>query len=134
MERILILDDNPQNNSCFIDPLKKSFQVDVAMAISSAKRLIGHFNYDLIVIDVMMPIQNLNTDNELITGLVFYENLKIDNPEKIKKVLFWSIHTDESYNDYFKEKDTNNIDFLQKDLHDDNHLYNKVNEILQKIK
>ena len=130
MKSILVLDDNPQNNSSFVKPLMKFYKVDVAMAISSAERLIHRRRYDLIIIDIMMPIQNLKIDNELLTGFEFYERrIKIEHPNQ--KVLFWSILTKKSYDDFFIDEYNTNIDFIQKNFEDDNHLLKKVQNILK---
>ncbi len=134
MKSILVLDDNPQNNSSFVQPLMEFYQVDVAMAITSAERLIHrkkiqHKMYDLIIIDIMMPTQNLEIDNELLTGFEFYERrIKKEHPNQ--KVLFWSILTKKSYDDFFIDESNINIDFIQKNFEDDNHLLKKVQGIL----
>lgn len=129
MKRILVLDDNPQNNSIYIDPLRLFYKVDVAMFLSSAERLMKCGTYDLIVIDVMMPTQNLSIDDELSTGFEFYKRkIKPLNPNQ--KVLFWSHLTKSSYDKFFKYDECSYIDFLEKNHHNVNHLLEKVEQIL----
>lgn len=129
MKRILVVDDNPQNNSIYIDPLRQFYKVDVAMALSSAKRMMRNSNYDLIVIDVMMPTQNLSIDDELSTGFEFYK--RIVNPlDPNQKVLFWSNLTNSSYEKFFINDKKTHIDFLEKDHHNERHLLDKIKQKL----
>ena len=79
-KRILILDDNPINNRKYIDPLKEKFQVDVTLRMKSATRLIKTKEYDVIVIDIMMPSQFLKDNNEMMAGFNYYdEEISINN-------------------------------------------------------
>lgn len=129
MKKILVLDDNPQNNSIYIDPLRLFYQVDVAMALSSAERMMKNRNYDLIVIDVMMPTQNLSIDDDLSTGFEFYKR-KVKPLYPNLEVLFWSNLTISSYEKFFKEDKKTYIDFLEKDNHKEKHLLDKIQQKL----
>lgn len=126
---VLVIDDNPQNNSQYIDPLRKLYNVDVTMALSSAERMIKKKKYDLMVIDIMMPIQNLNITNELQTGLEFYR-LKIEPYYPDKKILFWSILARDSFVKFFQNNSRKNLAFLGKDFDDKEHLFKKVKQML----
>lgn len=126
---ILVIDDNPQNISSYIDPLRELYNVDVTMALSSAERMIKKKKYDLMVIDIMMPIQNLNITNELQTGLEFYR-LKIEPYYPDKKILFWSNLAKDSFVKFFQNNSRNNLAFLGKDFDDNEHLFKKVKQIL----
>lgn len=126
---VLVIDDNPQNNSQYIDPLRKLYDVDVTMALSSAERMIKKKKYDLMVIDIMMPIQNLNITNELQTGLEFYR-LKIEPDYPDKKILFWSILARDSFVEFFQNNSRKNLAFLGKDFDDNEHLLKKVIQML----
>jgi len=129
MKTILVLDDNPQNNDRFIHPLRNYYKVDVVMALSSAERKMKHNRYDLVVIDIMMPIQNLPITNELQTGMEFF-NRKIKESYPSQEVIFWTNLTKDSYDSFFPAN-TAHIDYLQKDKTNVNHLLNKVREILK---
>lgn len=129
MKRILVLDDNPQNNSIYIDPLCQFYKVDVAMFLSSAERLMKCGTYDLIVIDVMMPTQNLPIDDELSTGFEFYKRI-IKPKYPNQNVLFWSHLTNSSYEKFFKDDKNSHIDFLEKNHHNVNHLLEKVEQLI----
>lgn len=73
MKKVLIIDDNPINNSKYIDELKKVYDVTVALRMLSAIRLLKKSTWDVVVIDVMMPTQILSTNNEMKAGFDFYE-------------------------------------------------------------
>lgn len=129
MKSILVLDDNPQNNDSFIHPLRNYYKVDVVMALSSAERMMKHNRYDLVIIDIMMPIQNLPITNELQTGMEFF-NRKIKESYPSQEVIFWTNLTKDSYDSFFPAN-TAHIDYLQKDKTNVNHLLNKVMEIFK---
>lgn len=127
---ILLIDDNPQDNSGYIHELKKHHNVDVAMKISSAKRLLEMNQYDLIVIDVMMPTQSLSTHSEMITGYVFYDEIIRSKLNLKTRVLFWSHLNEESYDKFFSNTTPVNSSFLHKDSLSDDHLLSYINNML----
>lgn len=112
MKSVLILDDNPQNNSEYIDPVKKCFDVDVAMRIVSAKRMLRHKVYDFIVIDVMMSTQGLESDDEMTTGFVFYRDV-LKDMNLSAKIVFWSRLDKESFDEFWSVAPKNST-FLHK--------------------
>lgn len=130
MKKILVIDDNPTNNNIFISELKKYYSVDVAMYLVSATRLLKQKSYDLIILDVMMPTQNLNWSREMETGYYYYEHI-IQSLNSNVPVLFWSRLYIDSFENYFHRDHSNNIYFLHKDS-DDNLLINRVREIIGK--
>lgn len=129
MKRVLVLDDNPRNNSIFTEPLCKIFDVDVLMAISSVKRVMSHRKYDLIVIDVMMPTQNTGSASELTTGLHFYKK-EIANAYPNQKVLFWSNRSQEPFDQFFADGKPNNVSFLRKDKNNPQQLTDEVVKLI----
>ena len=129
MKRILIIDDNPRNNNEYILPLRKYFKVDVIMSLKTAERLIRVNNYEVIVIDIMMPTQDPAINNELETGLQFYK-LRLAKLYPQQKILFWSRLTSESYDKFFSVNKPNNVSFLSKDRNDPSHLLNKIRKIV----
>lgn len=127
MKRILIIDDNPDNNEDYIMPVCKKYSVEVVMFLRSAERKLMHTHYDLIVIDIMMPSQNLKNSDEMRTGLSFYEEFILKNSIS-SKILFWSRLPEEVFKDYTKNK-KGMLDFVQK-TSDTDHLLRKVETLI----
>lgn len=88
-KKILIIDDNPINNAKYIDALKLSYDVYVAIWMRSALRLLKSRKWDVVVIDVMMPTQILSTDNEMKDGFAFYD-AEVKKLKLSSKIIFWS--------------------------------------------
>lgn len=133
-KKILLIDENLQENKNFIDVLRTAYEVDPVGYISAARIKLQHYvEYDLVVLDVMMPPLGLfdltETEDGLKTGLVFYEH---DLKEIEMPVLFWSWNVD--FADEIKDKTryANNTDFLLKD-NDLNHLLDGVNKFFNKL-
>lgn len=124
---IFVIDDNPLNGEDYIEPLREKYNVTVNMSLMDSYRRIQLYHYDLIVIDIMMPTQWLKNRDELKTGLYFYmEKLKeLDKDNKLR-YLFWSNLTKDTYNEFFKDNQPTNIDFIHKEPRDARHLYDKV--------
>lgn len=128
MKKVLIIDDNPINNGKYISEVKKGYDTDTVLAMRSAIRMLESRTYDVVVIDVMMPTQILNTHNEMTAGFDFYET-QIKNLCGNSKVIFWSRLTDSCF-DRNKYNDTNKYSFVQKSDASD-HLLKEINRILQ---
>ena len=130
---ILLIDDNPKNNSGYIDELKKYYDVTVAMRLMSAERLMKSHHYDIIIIDVMMSTQYLKSNSELTAGFDFYsERLKplLDNQNKKPLIVFWSRFYSDIFDMYFGEHKPDNVFFLHKD-DNVNHLLNGLDLLLR---
>lgn len=130
MKRILIIDDNPLNNRNYTEPVEKKFQVEVVMSLLAVKRKLQIRYYDLIVLDVMMPTQDLGGENEIFTGFYFYDNF-IKQSYPCIPVLFWSNLPSETFENHFSLSKPQNVSFIQKNKKNKNHLLEKVNEILK---
>ena len=131
-KKILIIDDNPFNCEDYIAPLSESFDVTVYMSLRDAKRKVEMYNYDLIIIDIMMPTSGIKDKDELKTGLNFYnEELKPLESVKVLQILFWSNLSQKTYDDFFTAHKPDNVDFLHKELRNKNHLFEKVTELLK---
>ena len=89
MRKVLIIDDNPINNAKYIDVLKRDYDVSIAIWMRSALRLLKNSNWDIIVIDVMMPTQILSSDNEMRAGFEFYDS-EIKKLNLSSKIIFLS--------------------------------------------
>ena len=126
---ILLIDDNPRDNSGYIQELKKHHNVDVAIRVSSAKRLLEMKQYDIIIIDVMMPTQSLPTHSEMTTGYVFYNEI-ISKLNLKTRVLFWSNLNEESCDKFFSNTTPVNTSFLHKDSLSDDHLLSYIDNLL----
>jgi len=129
---ILLIDDNPLDNSSYIDALKKHYKVVVALRLTSAERLIKTHHYDMIIIDVMMPTQRLKSYNECTTGFDFYSERVLpilNNLDTKPLILFWSRFSRTSFDEYFGENKPDNVFFLQKN-YDKNHLLNGIELLL----
>ena len=132
MSNILLIDDNPLNNIRYIDDLRKRHSVEVAMKLISAERLLKR-PFDIIIIDVMMPTQNLaNHHDETTTGFAFYrQKVAIHKPDCI--VVFWSRIDDKNYRNYWITHQINppkNTYFVHKTNYD-GHLRERIDEILK---
>lgn len=130
-KRIIIIDDNPENCEDYVAPLKGKYEVSISMSLRDAIRKIKMFDYDLIIIDIMMPTNGIKKKDELKTGLFFYEEyLKPLEKEKELHILFWSNLSQRTYDDFFGECKPNNVDFAHKERRNKNHLLEKINELI----
>ena len=112
-KKILLIDDNPITNNILINKLRSHFDVDVVMYVNVATRLLNRINYDIIIIDVMMPTQNLNTRREMETGYFYYDNV-VRRIRSHTPVIFWSRLSEDSFNTYFHNRINANLSFVQK--------------------
>lgn len=127
MKKVLILDDNPQNNKKYIEKVEQGYNVDKVLKLVSAKRLIQHGEYDYIVIDVMMPTENYDAEDETTTGFVFYKEV-IMNMGLKAQIIFWSRLEKDAYDIFFRNNPPANTHFLHK-TQDEYHLKNYINDI-----
>ena len=130
MRKILLLDENIYDYKNEIDILKSQYDVDAVGYIETANYMLKRsVDYDLIVLDIMMPTLGLFSNEEtfdgLKTGLVYYE--KEIQPLNIP-VLFWSWNSD-----FEEEIKWINTGFLLKKT-DYNHLLDGVNRFFNKLK
>lgn len=133
-KKILLIDENLQENKNFIDVLRTAYEVDPVGYISAARIKLQHSEeYNLVVLDVMMPPLGLfdliETEDGLKTGLVFYEH---DLREKKIPVLFWSWNADFAEEIKDRAKYDSNTSFLLKD-NDPNHLLDGVNKFFNNL-
>ena len=126
MKKVLILDDNPLNNSKYIEKVEQNYHVDKALKLVSAKRLIQSRDYDFIVIDVMMPTENYNIDDETTTGFVFYQTeVKGKVKNEHAQIVFWSRLEKDAFDEFWGDNSPNNTHFLHK-TQDAEHLLNYI--------
>lgn len=128
-KKILIIDDNPLNNEKYFQPVREVCDVVIEMTIDGAEYDLSNFHYDLVVIDIMMPIQGIKANNELSTGLFFYRQRVEDHYPELK-VLFWSNLTQDTYLQFFKDQKPNYVFFLQKDRKNPSHLKEFVESVI----
>lgn len=129
MKKILLLDDNPRNNSRYIKALEKEYDVTVALKMLSALRLLKTRIWDVVVIDVMMPTQILKEDNEMLAGFAFYEQ----EVRKLKlqcKVVFWSRLNDSCF-DTSKYPPSKGFGFVHK-ADESDHLKKEIDKLFEK--
>lgn len=129
MRTILILDDNPRNNERYIDELKKEYEVTVTFKMISALRLLKKKNWDVVVIDVMMPTQILTSDNEMKAGFVFYDQ-EIKKLNLKSKIIFWSRLADSCF-DTSKYPASAGFCFVRKSEQSD-HLKKEIDKLFVK--
>lgn len=130
-KKVLIIDDNPENYEDFVSPLKRKYDVIITLSLRDAFRKVKLYNFDLIIIDIMMPTRDLKNKDELMTGLCFYkEQLRPLEHEKQLRILFWSNLTQRTYDEFFGEDKPDNVDFTHKETRNKNHLLEKVNELI----
>lgn len=128
MKRVLILDDNPQNNKKYIDRVRQGgrYVVDVTMKIVSAERMLRNNRYDYVVIDVMMPTQNLSSNDEMSTGFVFYRDV-VKEMGLHSKIIFWSRLEETSFDNFWEEKPAG-VTFVHKSQAED-HLRAHIDDL-----
>lgn len=131
MKKVLIIDDNPKNVSCTIAEVQQEYFVEIVMDLSSAERLIKMSQYDLIVIDVMMPAIGTWDISEIETGLHFYKKkvVPIINSQKTQ-ILFWSHFSKDKFIEFFHNGIPDNVGFLHKNIFDEKHLLVKIRSML----
>lgn len=127
---ILIIDDNPLNCEDYIAPLRERYNVTTCMSLLDADRKIWLHQYDVIVIDIMMPTLGVSTKDELKTGLFFYMEQLKPKSSMTTRYLFWSSLSKDTFDDFFQEEKPNNVDFVHKEPKNINHLLNKVIELI----
>ena len=126
-KKVLIIDDNPINNAKYIDALKVSYDVSVAIWMRSALRLLKSKKWDVVVIDVMMPTQILKTDDEMKAGFAFYD-AEIKRLDLNSKITFWSRLSGNVF-DSNKYPKSNGFYFVHKS-EDANHLKKVIDKII----
>ena len=133
MKQILIIDDNIYN---YKDCINKVFDegkycTRSCSSLAKAEEYLGRYVFDVIVIDIMMPCPTLKNRDELKAGLNFYEEKmkQIDGIEETK-ILFWSNLSSHTFDEFFKDGKPNNVYFLHKDIDNENHLHEKIVELL----
>lgn len=128
MKKVLIIDDNPDNNNKYIREVEKKYNTVIVSNMRSAIRLLNSNSYDVVVIDVMMPTQILNTHNEMTAGFDFYDTCMKGTGLK-SKIIFWSRLTNSCF-DRNKYNDSTIFSFVQKsDISD--HLLKEIEKTLQ---
>ncbi len=129
MKKGLILDDNPENNKKYIEKVAQNYSLDIVFRLVSAKRLIQSRDYDFIVLDVMMPTENYEIDDETTTGFEFYKK-EVEGKMKNKhaQIVFWSRLEKDAFYDFWGENSPNNTHFLHK-TQDENHLLNYIKDL-----
>lgn len=129
MKKVLILDDNPLNNKKYIEKVELNYHVDTVLRLVSAKRLIQSRDYDFVVIDVMMPTEKYDIDDETTTGFVFYQKEvegKLKNEHA--QIVFWSRLEKDGFDGFWGDNPPNNTHFLHK-TQDAEHLLNYIKDL-----
>lgn len=133
MKHILIVDDNIHNNRCFINKVMdcEEYCTITCGSIEKAYDKLQKHKYDVIVVDIMMPCKCLKNKDELKAGLNFYdEKMKYIDGIEDSKILFWSHLCRDSFDEFFGQDKPKNVDFVQKDTKNDNHLLEKIQRML----
>ena len=134
-KRVLIIDENINEYKSSINVLSSKYGVDAVGYIQTAEYKLKNNNYDLIILDIMMPPLDLyslqETSDGLRTGFVYYEDKLKPRP-----VLFWSWNSD--FEEEIKKKKIDNVEwrnteFLLKEI-DDDHLLKRVNRFFEELK
>lgn len=134
MKKILIIDDNLYTNKEAISKVKdcRDYITQTTDRLWQAEELLKGYVFDVIVIDIMMPCDNLKNKDELKAGLNFYEE-KVKHIEGIEnaKILFWSHLCSDVIDEFFGENKPDNVYFLHKDRDNESHLLNMINELIE---
>lgn len=110
-KRILWLDNDPAYLETYEEALKESgFEVEIVTTVTAAERLIESKEYDLLLLDVMIPTKNEaeenlyppeTTDSGLKTGLLFYRRMKAKLDQLKTPVLVMTVRLDSGILDEF---------------------------------
>lgn len=133
MKQILILDDNIYVNRDSINKVMdcEDYCTITCGSIARAYEKLQKYKYDIIVVDIMMPCPELENKDEIYAGLNFYdEKMKYIDGIEDSKILFWSHLCRDSFDLFFGNNKPKNVDFLQKDRDNDNHLLEKIESML----
>ena len=104
--RILIIDDEKQNNEIIKDILEDvNYQAVLASSASEAKTIVAVEDFDLVLLDVWMPVQD---------GMSLLEEWIIDGFDT--PIVMMSGHAEPS--DIVRALKLGAVDFLKKPLHD----------------
>lgn len=128
-KKVLLLDDNMSVTKSSIEELDKVFDVVRCKQIKVAAHRLIIYQFDLLVIDLMMPPEGLDVKDEFNAGFYFYKQYVKGKYDGVP-VLFWTNLNETPYHEFMKENGENSLlHYLQKS--DDNEeLVNKVKEIL----
>ncbi len=102
MKKILLFDDNPLDYDDYIDALRTQYEVTVVHDIESATRRMRIMDFDLLIIDQMMPTNGVNKKDQFRTGLNFYIQYIADNYSSIP-VVIWTHLSDKMYNEFWEK-------------------------------
>ncbi len=128
-KKVLLLDDNMSVTEESIDALASEYNVERCKEIAIAAHRMRVYEFDLFVIDLMMPPKDLHVKDEFNAGFLFYEQyVKESFPNT--PILFWTNLNDTSYNDFMsKNVGKTWFHYLQKS-EDSKALLNEVKKIL----
>lgn len=111
--RILWLDNDSANTRPYVSALsKRGDDVQVVTTISQAEDLLVNQNYDLLILDVMIPTRDAKeeklypfneTDEGHKTGLVFYKRMRDLLGDRLPPVLVTTVRLDKEILDEFVE-------------------------------
>jgi CheY-like chemotaxis protein len=102
---------------------KRADNVDAVASLSEAEDLLERNNYDLVIVDVMVPTQNEReisdypsgeSDFGHQTGLMFYNRIKRRFGPNLPKVLVMTVRLDQDIKDLFVKSGLKQENFLTK--------------------
>lgn len=113
MKRILLAEDEEVLRMLIVDTLEDEYLVDEAQDGEEAFQLINKNQYDLLILDYMMPIM---------TGLEVIEKVRVDKEKEHLKIMMLSAKSQASEQqaiieagaDYFMAKPFSPLDLLEK--------------------
>lgn len=121
---ILWLDNDSQNTRPYVSALKKrGDEVEVVTTVTGAEELLASKNYDLLILDVMIPTRDADedeayppneTDEGHKTGLVFYKRMKERFGDNLPPVLVMTVRLDLQIREEFIEANLDNEHFSTK--------------------
>lgn len=128
-KRILLLDDNMSVTEEAIEVLAREYNVERCKEIAIAAHRMKVYEFDLFVIDLMMPPKALKIKDEFNAGFLFYEQYVKDRYPNTP-ILFWTNLNDSSYTGFMKKNNGKTwLHYLQKS-EDSQALLNEVKTIL----
>ncbi|MGA9773440.1 MAG: hypothetical protein WBV94_30695 [Blastocatellia bacterium] len=140
-KRVLWLDNDTNFLTPYAEELTDNdFEIQISKSVAEAESLLNESDYDLLILDVMIP--TLNDDEEKIypvketeyghkTGLCFYKRMKKVLDEKKTVVIVRTVRLDQQIKDEFRQAGLPKENFVTKfALRRTEDFLEKVNSIL----
>jgi DNA-binding NtrC family response regulator len=123
-KRVLWLDNDIPYLRPYVKALKdRDYEVHLIASLTKAEELLDEYQFDLVIIDVMVPTQNeaeavnypyQETDSGHKSGLVFYKRIKRKLVDKLPAVAVMTVRLDQNIRNEFTRSGLKNENFVTK--------------------